>query len=207
MLRPILIALVCALTAGSASAEIYKTLGPDGKVMYSNLPPLSRSIPVAVLKSVDGAPASHTLVRTAGTAPQPESRNNGTETLAPDVVGAVANVMGMSHLVSSTRDFCVAILPASFRRYSSAAVAWQQRNAVVVAKKNRLLSMSDRNLMAAALSGDMARMTEEMMRPVKQSGTAEKIKWCDKTIEDVDRGLLDLAGRPSIAPLMNYSMR
>lgn len=202
----IVLALVCALTQGPASAEIYKSLGPDGKVMYSNLPPASKHTPVAVLKSVDGAPAP-AIVRTAGSAPQSGPRNTGAEILAPDVVGAVANVMGMSHLISSARDFCVATMPASLKRYSNAALAWQLRNADVVAKKNRILSMSDRNLIAVALSGDMARMTEDMMRPIRQSGTAEKIKWCDTTIEAVDHGVLDLVGRASIAPLMNYSLR
>lgn len=182
MYKRFLIALLGSLILGSASAEIYKSLAPDGKVIYSNLPP-------------------------AGAHAGPASRNTGTETLAPDVVGAVANVLGMAHLVNSTRDFCVASFPASLQRYSHAIVGWQQRNASVVAKKNRILAMSDRYLIGAALNSDMERATEAMMRPIKQAGAAEKSKWCDKAIEDVDRGVLDLVGRMSIAPLMNYTLR
>jgi hypothetical protein len=131
----------------------------------------------------------------------------GNDTLAPEVVSAVANVMGMVHLVNSTRDFCGTTMPSSSKRYASVTLAWQQRNAAVLAKKDRVLSLSDRYLMASALNGDMLRLTEDMMRPVRQSGSAEKIKWCDKAIGDVERGVLDLGGRASIVPLMNYIIR
>lgn len=199
-----MLALLGALAPGLASAEIYKSLGPDGQVVYSNVAPVNKKTPVAILPPPPGQQA--VIRSTPRPKPQPVS-HSGNETLTPDVVGAVANVMGMSHLVSSTRDFCVATLPASLKRYSSAAIAWEQRNAAVVAKKNRVLSMSDRNLVGSALSGDMLRLIEDMMRPIKQAGTAERIKWCDKTIEDVDRGVLDLVGRASITPLMNYTLR
>ena len=139
--------------------------------------------------------------------PRAVQHHSGAETLAPEVVSAVANVIGMSQLVNSTRDFCSATLPASIKRYSSAALGWQQRNAAVVAKKDNILSLSDRDLVASALNGDMLRLTEDMLRPIRQSGTAEKIKWCDKAIDDVDRGVLDLAGRVSIEPLMRYTIK
>lgn len=196
MTNHILIALLGALALGPASAEVYKTRGPDGKVIYSNLLPTGKKAHTTVLAPINGVRAA-----------PPAQDNAGTETLAPDVVRALANVMGMSHLVSSARDFCVATLPASYQRYSSAMLGWQQRNAAVVAKKDRVLSMSDRNLIGAALNADMLRMTDGMLLSVKQGSTAEKIKWCDKTIEDVDRGMLDLAGRASIAPLMNYRIK
>lgn len=185
----VLVALLGALALGSASAQVYKSVGPDGKVVVTNVPPAVKAAAPVRPASLSSAP------------------HNGSETLAPEVVSALANVMGMSHLVNSARDFCVATMPASLKRYSAAAIGWQQRNAVVVAKKNRVLSMSDRNLMASAMSGDMQRMTEDMLRPIRRAGTAEKIEWCDKALGDVDRGMLDLGGRASIAPLMSYTLR
>lgn len=210
----LLIVLISAAGAGPAVADIYTSRNPAGNIIVSNVVPVSKSTQVTVLRSPSsqGAPVRSVPVSVARPvqARPVHSINSdagGSETLRSDVVGALANVMGMSHLISSTRDFCVATLPTSFKRYSGAAVAWQQRNAVVVAKKDRILSVSDRNLIASALNGDMVRMTEDMMRPVKGAGTAEKIKWCDSTIDAVDRGVLDLAGRASIAPLMNYTLR
>lgn len=128
------------------------------------------------------------------------------DVLRPEVIGAVANVMSVAHLISSSRTFCVAASPTSYKRYSSAADAWLVRNAVIVAKKERVLSVGDQRLVANALSTDMIRQTDELMRPVKDAGTAEKIAWCDKAFADVSRGALDLAGRASIAPLMHYKL-
>jgi hypothetical protein len=200
----IVLVLLGALAPSLASAEIYKSLGPDGQVVYSNVAPKNKDTPVAILQ----APAGQQVAIRSPARPKPQPvAHSGNEMLTPDVVGAVANVMGMSHLVSTARDFCVAAAPASLKRYSSAATAWQQRNAVVVAKKDKVLSVSDRGLIGSALSGDMRQLTEDMMRPIKQAGIAERIKWCDKTIEDVDRGMLDLVGRASISPLMNYTLR
>ena len=214
--RVVLFFLLGAVGAGPASADIYKSVGPDGKTVISNVAPVGDNRKVMVIKpassqsgSVHAVPMVVAKAAPRRSPPQPvqPTYSGGSETLGSDVVGAVANVMGMSHLVTSASDFCVATSPAATKRYSGAALAWQQRNALVVAKKNRILSMSDRNLIASALSGDMLRMTEDMMRPVRNAGAAERVKWCDKTIEDVDRGVLDLNGRASIAPLMNYSLR
>lgn len=210
-LKHLLVALLAVAGAGPAVADIYASRDPAGKVVVSNVLPVSKSTQVTVLSSRSSPAQAARSVPAVARRSQPVYSNSnymsGGDTLGPDVVGAMANVMGMSHLISSTRDFCAATLPASVKRYSSSAVAWQQRNAIVVAKKDRILSLSDRNLISSALNGDMIRMTEDMMRPVKGAGTAEKIKWCNTTIEAVDRGVLDLTGRASIAPLMNYTLR
>ncbi len=177
MHKRMLVALLGLAATTVAAAEIRKTVGPDGKVTLSNVP-------------IKIAPAPATA----------------SDVLRPEVIGAVANVMSVAHLVSSSRTFCVAAAPTSYKRYSSAADAWLVRNAVVVARKERILSVGDQRLVANALSTDMIRQTEELMRPVKDAGTAEKIAWCDKAFADVSRGALDLAGRASIAPLMSYKI-
>ncbi len=184
------VAVLCMAAMTCASAEIRKITGPDGKVTLSNVP--------LVLKATAGArkPAS---ARPSAAA--------GSDLLGPDVIGAVANVMGIVHLVSSSREFCVATTPTSYKRYSSAADAWSQRNATVVAHKEKIMSVGDQRLVANALSGDMVRQTEEMLRPVRGAANAEKVAWCDKAFADVNRGALDLVGRASIAPLMRYHPR
>jgi hypothetical protein len=183
MKNRIVVALLCMATMTGAAAEIRKTVGADGKVTLSNVP----------LKTP--------VVR------RPAAPDAGSDLLRPEVIGAVANVMGVAHLVSSSRTFCVATLPTSYKRFTSAADAWQQRNAAVITQKERIMSIGDQRLVADVLSGNMVRQTEEMMRPVRDAGTAEKIAWCDKAFADVNRGALDLVGRASIAPLMSYRPR
>lgn len=191
----LLVAVLCMSAMTVASAEIRKVSGADGKIMLSNVP-LEPSHPAA-LRAKPGLGRLQTVA----------SADAGTDLLRPEVIGAVANVMGIAYLISSSREFCVAAMPTSYKRYSSAADAWSQRNAAVVAHKEKIMAIGDQRLVANALSGDMVRNTEEMLRPVRGAGTAEKVAWCNKAFADVDRGALDLVGRASIAPLMRYHPR
>jgi hypothetical protein len=190
MKKRMLLVLACAITTGAAAAEIRGPVGADGRVGMANMPYKTAAL----------------------TARGPAMRRNGADNagldlLRPEVIGAVANVMGIAHLVSSSRTFCVATSPTSYKKYSSVADAWHLRNASVISQKEKVMSTGDQRLVADALSGDMVRKTEEMMRSVRGAGTAEKIAWCDKAFADVGRGDLDLVGRASIAPLMSYHPR
>ena len=219
----LLIALAALLTLAPASAEIYKVVGANGRVSYTNVAPEDKSRPGTLLQppAVRGAVLSSSLAPAAS--PEPELQvpvrrvstrapgrapaADGSRILTPDVIGAVANVMGVAQLVSSSRDFCIAAMPASNKRYANAAQGWDHRNATVVAQKDRILSHPVQHMVADALSADMIRKTADMMQPIKSSDNAARVKWCDKAFADVDRGVLDLIGRPSIAPLMNYGRR
>lgn len=182
MKNRMLAVVLCLATAMGTAAEIRRSVGSDGKVTLSNVP-----LKVAVR--------------------YPAAGDGETDLLRPDVIGAVANVMGVAHLVSSSRTFCVATQPTSYKRYTAAADAWGQRNAAVVAHKERIMALGDQRLVAHALSGDMVRMTEDMLRPVRSASNVEKVAWCERAFADVDRGALDLVGRASIAPLMSYKKR
>lgn len=189
------LALACLLLLEPASAEIYKSVGPDGKVIYTNVTPEKK--------------AAAAIVQPAATRAQsrPADADAGGRILTPEVISAVSNVMGVAQLVSSSREFCVAAQPASHRRYMSAADGWGQRNSAVVAQKDRVLAHPVQHMVAEALNAETLRKTDSLMQPVKQSSNADRIQWCDKAFADVDRGVLDLVGRPSIAPLMNFGRR
>jgi hypothetical protein len=181
MLTRKIVAAAGLLLAHTVShAEIYKSVSKDGKVSYSNIAP--------AVKSVSSRGAA----------------DPGGRILSPDVIGAVSNVIGMAYLVDSSRVFCGATLPASQKRFTSSAQAWEMRNSSVVAQKDRILSHPVQQLVAEALSAEMARKTAALMQPVRLSSPEERIKWCDQAFADVDRGVLDVVGRPSIAPLMKF---
>ena len=217
------LSLAAFLTTASAFAEIYKSVGTNGKLIYTNITregkapagkvlrpsalriAVTPSSPVAAVR-VD-APLSVPVRHIAARLPARTPAGDGSHILTPDVIGAVANVMGVAQLVSSSREFCVAAMPTAHKRYSSAAQGWEHRNSAVVAQKDRVLSHPVQQLVAESLSVDMVRKTATLMQPVKLSDTAARVQWCDKAFADVDRGVLDLVGRPSIAPLMNYGRR
>ena len=183
--------LVLSLAIAPAQAEVYKSVGPNGKVIYTNVAPAKA---VTAIARVSAKPAQHIA-------------DDGGRILTPDIIGAVANVMGVAQLVRSSREFCAAAMPSAHKRYAMAALGWDQRNSAVVAQKDRILSHPVQHMVAESLSADMHRKTADLMDPVKQSTPAARVAWCDKAFADVDRGVLDLVGRPSIAPLMKYGRR
>lgn len=195
-----LLALSCLSLAASSSAQIYKSVGADGKVSYTNVvPEKARG---------DRKPAVPAVQSTLGRSrAQDSDADPGGRILTPDVISAVSNVIGVAQLVSSSKEFCIAAQPAFQQRYASAAEGWGKRNAAVVAQKDRILSHPVQQMIAEALNADMVRKTASLMQPVRQSGAADRIRWCDSAFTDVDRGALDLVGRASIAPLMNIGRR
>ena len=82
------------------AAEVRKVVGASGRVTYTNV--------VARQPSVVPAPV---------------------DVLPPEVIGAVANVLGVAHLVSKSRDFCGSVVPASSGNYRTAAKAWEPPDA------------------------------------------------------------------------------
>ena len=183
--------IILLLAIKPATAEVYKSVGANGKVIYTNVTPTPAVKPMA---RASAKPAQHIA-------------DDGGRILTPDIIGAVANVMGVAQLVSSSREFCAGAMPSAHKRYAMAALGWDQRNSAVVAQKDRILSHPVQHMVAESLSADMHRKTADLMHPVKQSTPAARIVWCDKAFADVDRGVLDLVGRPSIAPLMKYGRR
>lgn len=169
------ICIVAALLVAApacGAADVRKVVGNDGKVIYTNV-----------------------SARSGGSA-------RATDVLPPEVIGAVSNVLGVSHLLMRSRDMCGAAMPAAVKKYAASTHSWDVRNAAVILQKNRLMAHGDQRLVADALSGDAARRTDDMLRSVMNGSASEKAAWCNKAFADIDRGALDLAGRASIAPLM-----
>ena len=195
-----LLALSCLSLAASSSAQIYKSVGADGKVSYTTVVPekprADRKTAVPAVQSKLGRSRA-----------QGSDADPGGRILTPDVISAVSNVIGVAQLVSSSKEFCIAAQPAFQKRYVSAAEGWGKRNAAVVAQKDRILSHPVQHMIAEALNADMVRKTASLMQPVRRSGAADRIRWCDSAFTEVDRGVLDLVGRASIAPLMNFGRR
>lgn len=127
------------------------------------------------------------------------------DVLPPDVIAAVSNVFVVTHLVTRGRDFCGGAFPASVSKYASSAHLWHKRNSTVIQQKDRIMAQGDQPLVASALLVDARRKTDDMLQPLQKASNAERSKWCSQAFADVDRGTLDLVGRPSMAPLMALS--
>ena len=164
----LVVALLLIFATLSANAKnIYKTVGPDGKITYSDHPPDDSSSQSDVVRSTPDAASAQGSKPTANEARADSSsepratralgakkaiaakRETSAPTAAqapaanaiePALEGAVIGVLGIEDIVKHTEELCIKTLPTSFRKYSDASGDWQRRNAAIVTRAHQLVS-------------------------------------------------------------------
>ncbi len=219
---------IAVTIAGAHAQTIYKSVGPDGKMVYSDKPPTSSSTKYDVIRtpapaqqlqspassstaSVDPVDAQHPRsygAKKAVAVTKPRDEAKPVATADRLVEGAVIGVLGIDDLVRRTEDLCTRTLPTSYKRYSSATDGWKQRNAAVVSQAHRVLSqaftLSERQNIEAGLLA----MNEQKFARVVDAPRASKISWCDRSTDEIGSGAMDVHGNPNLAPpLMSYRLR
>lgn len=217
--------VLCALSllvAGSAYGQIYKTVGPDGKVSYSDRPPISDEKASVTVLQRSGVTAPLPAPPSQA-APEPQAKSSAKRainqagapatpassapaSLPDDVISAVVSASGMQELIRQTREGCIAVLPTSFKRYSSSAEQWERRNAAVIEKKELLLNGPVLSARRALLEAGAADKSRTMLSAVFESraSTAVKIAWCDKSSAEMDGGGMDMTSKPYGMTLLRY---
>ena len=236
MSRQFLIAaLLPSFAAVSANAKnIYKTVGPDGKITYSDHPPDDSSSKSDVVHSTpnaapDSKPSPDAARTDAGSEPKvararaakkaiavkPAANAAGAaaapadKTLDAALEGAVIGVLGIEDIVKHTEELCIKALPTSFRKYSDASADWQRRNAAIVTRAHQLVS---KNFDATYAAGTEQRLKEAirtknaaMFEPTASAPMASRIKWCDHTADEMASGARDVYDKPKLSePLLAY---
>jgi hypothetical protein len=226
---------LAAVSFSIAAQSVYKTIGPDGKVIYSDHPPVDSKSQSTLLNAPKAAPeikndkvgdrvgdrvseAATKDVDAKGKPAKTASRKPNaadaakTET-APvvnnDVLeGAIIGVMGMESLVLQTEEACVNTLPTSMKRYSGAGTGWRERNATLIAQQRKLLAtVFDADKRRLIVIGIKTKNDASFV-PFKAANMAAKIKWCDQSIKEIESGAMDVFNNPKLGPpIMNYKAK
>lgn len=226
--------LTMAVMASADCQTVYKSIGPDGKPVYSDRPPDSAETKYDVMRggAFNQSPAAPAA--SAASAPstppadavetQPHRirqakkaiRANPPADTAPveqpaaakadlAVEKAVIGVLGMEDLVQRTETLCVGTLPTSYKRYSGAASGWKQRNGALVSQARNVLAQAFSAIDRQKIEFGIRAMNEKQLGPVIAAPMASKIKWCDNSSDEINSGVTDVHNRPNLSvPLMNY---
>jgi hypothetical protein len=222
----LVITLVLIFAAVSAQAKsIYKTVGPDGKITYSDHPPDDSSSKSDVVHSTPNpAPATDSkppvdVARPLGakkaiavkreTHAPAAAQTPAPNTIDPALEVAVTGVLGVEDIVKHTEELCIKTLPTSFRKYSDASTDWQRRNAAIVTRAHQLVS---KNFDATYGVGTEQRLkdairirTAAMFEPIASAPMASRIKWCDRSADEMASGVMDVYDKPKLSePLLAY---
>jgi hypothetical protein len=197
-----------------AAQQLYKSIGPDGKVTYTDRPPAGdASAKISVMKSyvlrpMEAPPPSLTSALPAPSADAAKRAGAASAAasagMSLEVEHAVAGVLGLSELFRSSEELCSKSVAT--RRYALSLAKWRERNATLLQKQQRILMTAFTPTLRAALQAAVTDKNDKVLAPVAVAPAPVRQKWCDKGFDDVDAGLHDIANNATLSvPLITYS--
>ena len=142
----------------AAAGELYRIVGPDGKVSYSDRP-----------QTTSGAPASVQAVKVPGTS-KPASDYT--------IVDAVSRVMGMGRTVEHLTKFCGKHVPKTSPAVRAARDDWQVRNNGLAVQQAKVA----RDMMSPGQLQQLTYAMEDESRRLEgiasQAAPEMKATWC-----------------------------
>jgi hypothetical protein len=217
-----LLALYFLASGGVAAQQLYKSVGPDGKVTYTDRPPAGdASAKVSVMKSyilrpVDAPPPpslSSALPVPAGDAAKKAATDaaaagTGKTGMSLEVEQAVAGVLSLSELFRRSEEVCSRGLAPGSKRYPIVLAKWRERNATFLKKQQKILMEVISPALRAALQSAVDEKNDKVLQPVSAAQPGVRAKWCDKGFDDLDAGMHDIANNPALSvPLITYTAR
>lgn len=194
-----LVALLACGMAGTALAQrVYKSVGPDGKITFTDRPPAGQEQPAP--PATAAAPAAAPAPAAPGA---PSAGAAAVPALDPTLEKAVVVLAGFESIVSEYADLCVKTLPTSFKKYQGAADDWRQRHGTLLSRQAAVMRDHLSPAQRTALRSATQLKTRGMMAPVHAASAAARIKWCDDNTLEVSGGKVDLVGNHAAA-LMAY---
>jgi hypothetical protein len=207
--------------ADAPTGPLYRSVGPDGRVTYSDRKPtdaklqtreLGRTAPTAPLFT----PGTSLFEPPRVTAPPPATNSSSrfSGNLAPplSVIGkpfppglpdAILSVVGHQFFVQTLLESCARMGPAAMDRYQAAVRNWRDRNAEILARSNHitftLFSAEQRDLLRTTAQSRL----QALLAP-PDATDAERLHWCDRSATDLARRQLELVGDARLAPIVNF---
>lgn len=192
----------CAL-----AQQMYKVIGPDGKVTFSDRPPVQPTGKVSVMRSSTLRPyvapptAAELAAAAAPRKAAPVERPAAVPlavALTPEVEEAMLAVMGQVEYTRRFYGFCS-------KPFSVAARAWKQRNAAPITHQNRLLMEVVSPGKRDELLGKVSAMLADESGKMATRTPKERQAWCADAVAELDSGKSDIVQPAMMAmPIVPY---
>lgn len=179
--------ILCLTTCVSASAQqMYKTVGADGRVTFSDRPKIESAAKLSVMKSYTLRPVNTgtdagpvTAEATPASTPTVVAANE--VVVGPQVETAMVNVMVQSEFARRSYPFCNGT-QASARAFTRAAGSWKQRNLLAVEHQRKLLMQVVSPVKRTELQDKVAAVLNEELAKVTARSPQERIQWCGEAV-------------------------
>ena len=203
-----LLIICCAAAYGAVAQQMYKTVGPDGKVTFSDRPQLDdKSTKLSVMKSYTLRAVEPPKPKADPSAPKPKRKPGPGDpqvVLTAEVEEAMISVMGMSEFGLRFEPFCNSS-PAEAKAFAAANYDWKKRNAAAIEQQKRLLTEAISPVKRANLLDTQQQlMSEEIAKVVARDAAARK-EWCAGVVAELNSGRSDVDKPAMMAlPIVPY---
>ena len=201
--------------SGALAQQMYKVIGPDGKVTFSDRPALSTAGKVSVMHSYTLRPyvtkrtpaelaAAEAARKAAAAAPLAAGDAPVAPVLTPEVEDAVITVMGQVEFTRRFYNFCDGSA-AGAKAFNGAAHAWKQRNAAPIEQQKRLLMEVVSPIKRDELQDKVAAMLAGEKVKVAELNPKGRQDWCAGVIAELNSGKADIVQPAMMAvPIVGY---
>ncbi len=213
----LLLVLLSTTAAGVDAQQLYKSVGPDGKVTFSDRPPggsgkisVMRSSVLRPMEADAPASAIPPTLRLPVTPASPRSAGAAAAVHAPstpELEEAVSAVMLLAEVAKRFEPLCSAN-PVSAKQYSVAVNGWRTRNANFISQHARILMEVLDPIRRSALQAKVNARITEALAQVSSLNPSWRSKWCERAVLDMTSGTNDVANNPTVAvPLITYKFK
>ena len=212
-----IVAFLAASATAPALAQTYRSVGPDGKITFSDRKPTdpalqTRQLGQKVTAPLLALPSEPFDLHPAGKAPVVRSLVGDGQVVPVDIGGhpfppglpdAILDVLVHQFFVQSLIETCSRARPADTERYQGAVRNWRDRNSDILAKSNHVnftrFTGEQRDLLRAT-----ARQRLAPLMPQSGAAEAERNEWCDRMSTDLARRQFELVGDMRLGPLLSF---
>jgi len=195
----------------------YRSVGPDGKVSFSDRKPTDPGVHTRQLGQSVTAPLVTPSTQPFDLHPAttlPPARSAVPDGMTPpvDVSGkpfppglpdAILDVLVHQYFVQSLNETCSRLRPTYSERYQGGVRNWRERNAEILERSNRItfarFTGEQRDILRAT-----ARARLEQLMPGRDQPEADRQTWCDRTSTDLARHEFELVGDLRVAPILLF---
>lgn len=203
--KPHLLIICCWLALPASAQQMYKTVGPDGKITFTDRPAVEASTRLSVMQS-NTLRAIAPPVRKAEARPRrPEALSSSQPVeITREIEEAMLAVMGLADFGRRFESFCDET-PDDAKAFNAANHEWKKRNAPAIEQQRRLLTeVVSPSTRANLHDRQQALLSDEIGKAGARSPAARK-EWCDGVVAELNSGRSDIDKPAMMAvPIVRY---
>ncbi|SHH68399.1 DUF4124 domain-containing protein [Massilia sp. CF038] len=180
----------CFLASGAMAQQMYKVIGADGKITYSDRPALEKANKMSVMKAYTLRPVEEEKKKEAAKPEVAMPAPDPNASITPEVEDAMVSILTMNELSIKSLPICSAT-DASARAFSASTTAWKKRNAPYIEQQKRLLMEVMSPHKRAELLEKSSAAAADTGRSIPPTAQGRR-DWCAGTIAELDSGRSDI---------------